>query len=256
MFEQNRNAELHIISSPNIIPGVFTAAADVKTSMKENQIPGITDFGYDHQLGVEIRGKGQFGKNRPVGITDEYGGIKGSFDAEGVEGETAILAAINKMNRATFITSNYNKLQEFFIIANVTTDDGAPLASHFCMNCKVDGVPKKISGDAKRFSFQGIYARDFRGHLLHYHVVDGNATPVTAANYPTTEVPIAWADYDGTQRYAVAVLLYDDATKGVTEMSLATAAAKGFYSETDSAVTLHADNGLKANDKLVVVYLV
>lgn len=256
MFEQKRNAQLHIISSPAIITGTFTDSAGVTAAMLANAIPGVTDFGYDHELGVERRGKGQFGANKPVGITDEYGGIKGNFDVEGTDGEKAALAALNRIARASYVNANYNKLNEVFILANVTADDGAALAAHFCDTCKVDSVPKKVGPEAKRFSFQGIIARDFAGKKIRYHVVNGNATPVTALSYPTGETAAAWTDENGVSRYALLVLKYKDTDKTVKRLELAAAAAAGYYSETGSAVTIHADDGLAASDKAVVVYLV
>jgi len=220
--------------------------------MLANAIPGITDFGYDHELGVERRGKGQFGLNKPVGITDEYGGIKGSFDVEGTDGEKAVLAAINRIARSSFVNGHYNKLYEFFILANVTTDDGVALNAHFCDTCKIDASPKKISPDAKRISFQGIIGQDFAGKKIRYMVVDGAATPVTALNFVDT--PAAWIDENGVTRYALLVLKYSSNTN--TRLYRAAAAAAGYYSETDSAVTLHADNGLGTGEKALVAYLV
>lgn len=256
MFEQKRNAQLHIISSPAIITGTFTDSAGVTAAMLANAIPGATDFGYDHELGVERRGKGQFGANKPVGITDEYGGIKGNFDVEGTDGEKAALAALNRIARASYVNANYNKLNEVFILANVTADDSAALAAHFCDTCKVDSVPKKVGPEAKRFSFQGIIARDFAGKKIRYHVVNGNATPVTALSYPTGETAASWEDENKITRYALLVLKYKDTDKTVKRLEMATTAAAGYYSETASAVTIHADDGLAASDKAVVVYLV
>lgn len=255
-FEQNRNAQLTIISSAGILTGTFATAADVTAAMAANAIPGITDFGYDHELGVERKGKGQFGVNKPVGIIDEYGGIKGNFDVEGTDGEKAVLAAINRIARASYVNGNYNKLYELFILANVTTDDGASLAAHFCDTCKIDGVPKKVSADAKRFSFQGIIGRDFSGKKLRYHVVNGNATPVTALNYPTGETPVSWVDETGKTRYALLVLRFNGVDSINKRLELATTAAAGYYSETGTAVTLASADGLATNDKALVVYLV
>ncbi len=253
-FEQNRNAEMLIISSAGIMAGTFTNTAAVDAAIKANAIPGITAFGYDHQLDVQVRGKGQFGRNKPVGITDEYGGIKGNFDVEGTDGEKAVLAAINRIALASYVNANYNNLYEFYVLANVTTDDGAALVAHFCEQCKVDGVPKKISAEAKRFSFQGIFGRDFGGKKIRFHVVDGAATPVTALSYPTSETPYGWTDENGDTRYALLILRYDSAGTNL-KLELADTAAAGYYSETDSAVTLHADNGLAEGDKALVVYL-
>ena len=255
-FEMKRNAQFHVISSPNTITGTFTNTAGVTAAMLANAIPGVTDFGYDHELGVERKGKGQFGANRPVGIIDEYGGIKGNFDVEGIDGERAVLATMSRIARASFINANYNKLFECFLLANVTADDGAAMTAHYCETCRIDGVPKKVGPDAKRFSFQGIIARDFAGKKIRYHVVSGNATPVTALNYPTSETAASWNDELAQARYAVLVLRYNDTDKTVKKLELATAAAAGYYSETGSAVTLAAADGLAASDKALVVYLV
>jgi len=255
-FEMKRNAQFHLISTPAIITGTFTDTAGVTAAMLANAIPGVTDFGYDHELGVERRGKGQFGVNKPVGLTDEYGGIKGSFDVEGTDGEQATLAALNRVIRTSFVNANYNKLYECFLLANVTTDDGAALVAHFCETCKVDSVPKKVGPDAKRFSFQGIIARDFAGKKIRYHVKPGNVTPITALNYPTGETAASWTDENGTTRYAILVLKYKESDKTVKRLELASAAAAGYYSETGSTVTLHTSDGLSTNDKAVVVYLV
>lgn len=256
-FELKRNAQLHIISSPAIVTGTFATSADVTAAMLANAIPGVTDFGYDHQLGVEVRGKGQFGANKPVGITEEYGGIKGSFDAEGTDGEKAVLAAVSRIARASFVNANYNKLNEVFILANVTADDGAALAAHFIDTLKIDSVPKKVGPDAKRFSFQGIIGRDFAGKKLRYHVVSGNdVTPVTAVNFPTGETAASWTDENGTIRYALLVLRFEGTDSTVKRLERAAAAAAGYYSETGSAVTLVAADGLQASDKLLVAYLV
>lgn len=255
-FELKRNAQLHIISSPAIVTGVFTASADVTAAMLANAIPGVTDLGYDHQLGVEVRGKGQFGANKPVGITEEYGGIKGSLDVEGTDGEKAVLAAVSRIARASYVNANYNKLNEIFILANVTADDGAALAAHFLDTLKIDSVPKKVGPDAKRFSFQGIIGRDFAGKKLRYHVIPGNAVPVTALTYPTGETAAFWSDENGQTRYALLVLRFNGADSTVKRLQLATTAAAGYYSETGSAVTLAVADGLAAADKALVAYLV
>ena len=255
-YEKKRNAQLHIISSPAIITGTFTNSAGVTAAMLDNAIPGVTDFGYDHELGVERRGKGQFGANKPVGLTDEYGGIKGNFDVEASDGERAVLAAISRIARASFVNANYNKLYECYILAIVTEDDGAALAAHFCEICKVDSVPKKVGPDAKRFSFQGIIGRDFASKKIRYQVVNGNVTPVTALNYPTGETATSWTDENGVTRYALLVLKYKDSDKTVKRLEIATTAAAGYYSETGSAVTIASADGLSTNDKALVVYLV
>ena len=255
-FEMKKNAQFQLISSPATITGTFTNTAGVTAAMLANAIPGVTDFGYDHELGVERKGKGQFGANKPVGIIDEYGGIKGNFDVEGTDGEKAVLAAVNRIARASFVNSNYNKLYESFIIANVTADDGAALVAHYCETIRIDGAPKKVGADAKRFSFQGIIGRDFAGKKLRYHVVPGNATPVTALNYPTSETAATWNDELAQARYAVLVLRYNAADNTVKKLELASVAATGYYSETGSAVTLATADGLAASDKALVVYLV
>lgn len=255
-FELKRNSQLLVISSPATFIGSFTNTADVTAAMLANAIPGVSDFGYDHELGVEVRGKGQFGANKPVGLTDEYGGIKGNFDVEGTSGERAVLAAISRYARASFVNANYNKLFESFIIANVTTDDGAAVTAHFCDTCKVDSVPKKVGPDAKRFSFQGIIARDFSEKKIRVHVVNGAATPVTALSYPTGETAASWKDEFEATRYALLVLKYKDVDKTVKRLEPAASAAAGYYSETGSAITLHTGDGLTTNDKALIVYLV
>lgn len=255
-FEQNRNAELHIISSAGILSGTFATAADVLAAMKANAIPGITEFGYDHEMEVQRRGAGQFGKNKPVGLTDRYNGVRGNFDVEGTDGENAVLAAINRIARASYVGGTYNKLHELFIIANVTEDDGAALKAHFVGPSKVDAVPKKVTPDAKRFSFQSVIGYDFSGKKIHYHVVDGAATPVVAIPYPTNETAVAFEHDEGGQRHALLVMRYNAADKTNRILQLATAAAGGFYTETADAVTLHATDGLAVGDKLLVAYLV
>ncbi len=255
-FEMKRNGQLHLFTTPAIITGTFADSTSVTAAMLANAIPGVTDFGYDHELGVERKGKGQFGANKPVGIVDEYGGIKGNFDIEGTDGEAAVLAAISRIARASFVNANYNKLYECYIMANVTADDGAALRAHFCETCKVDNIPKKVGPDAKRFSFQGIIARDFVGKKIRYHVIPGNATPVTALTYPTGETAAAWTDENSATRYALLVLRYKDSDKTVRKLELASAAATGYYAETGSAVTIAAGDGLAASDKALVVYLI
>jgi hypothetical protein len=256
-YEQARNGEFHIISSPAIVSGTFDTGANTLLAMFANQIPGITDFGYDHENDVQRRGKGQWGKNKPTGITDEYGGIKGNFDVEAHEGEKAVLAAIHKKTVAAYVSGRYNRLQEFFILANIETDDGAPMKCHFCWNCKVDGVPKKVSGDAKRFSFQGIIATDFEEKRGKYMTKDGNATPVTSIAIPTGDTAITWTDDQDQARFTLLVLVYRTATASVKEyVEVAATPAAGQYTATGSTITLNASDGLAANDKALVVYLV
>jgi len=79
---------------------------------------------------------------------------------------------------------------------------------------------------------------------------------VTALSYPSGETAAAWLDENAASRYALLVLKYKDSDKTVKRMELATVAAAGYYSETGSAVTLAAADGLAASDKAVVVYLV
>ncbi|ATW24168.1 hypothetical protein [Candidatus Formimonas warabiya] len=254
-FEKKRNANLLVLSTPAVFAGTFTDSAGVTAAMANNAIPGATDFGYDHDLGVTLQGKGQFGLNKPVGLTDEYGGIKGNFDIQGTDGEAAVLAAVSRIARSAFVNANYNKLYECFLIANILEDDGAALRAHFCETCRIDAVPKKVGPDAKRFSFQGVIGRDFVNKKIRVAVINGAASPVTAVNYPTGETAAAWIDDNGTSRYALLVLKYKDSDKTVKRLELASAAAAGYYSETGSAITLHTADGLATNDKALIVYL-
>lgn len=254
-FEQARNSELFILQNAGIVPGTFTATADVVTAMIANRIPGVTDFGYDHENDVQRRGKGQFGQNKPVGITDAYNGIKGSLDTEGADGETAVLAAINGQAKDGFVLGHYNKLKPFFVIANVKDDNGNPLAGHICYECKADGVPKKISGDAKRVSFQGVEAMDFRGKTVRFAVIQGNATPVVSLAYPTGATPYGWKDEDSVTRYALLVLRFDGTAQASRRLAYGSAAAAGVFAETSSAITLNAADGLAVADKALIVWV-
>lgn len=257
MFEQSKNSELHILSTPSIITGTFDTGVHTLTAMLNNMIPGITDFGYDHDLKVERKGAGQWKKNKPVGIIDSYAGIKGSFDVEGHDGEKAVLAAINKIALASYKNAAYNRLFPVFLMANVETDDGTPMKCHFCWNCKIDAIPKKVSPDAKRFSFQGIYATDFEDLRGKYFTKDGAATPVTSIPVPTGDTAISWTDEDEATRYTLAMLVYRTATGAITVYKeVASAPAAGEYSATGSTITMNASDGLATGDKALIAYLV
>ena len=254
-FELNRNAQFHIITSAGILTGTFADSAGVTAAMLANCIPGITDFGYDHELGVERKGEGQFGVNKPIDLTDSYKGIKGTFTAEGSEGEKAVLAALAGVARSSFVNAVYNKMRKAYLVANITDDDGSPLNAHFCDTVKIEMASKAIGGDqAHKYPFQGIWGQDFPGHKLRYFVMNGNATPVTALTFPTGETPVAWLDENKASRYALLVLRFAGATSTDKRLLYATAAAAGYYSETSTAVTLATGDGLAATDKALVVY--
>jgi len=255
-FEQNKNAQLVLVTSPAILLGTFDTSANAAAAMKTNAIPGITAFSWDPQHEVNVRGSGQFGKNKPVGMTTIYKGIKGNMDAEGSDGNKFIQAALNRIAKASFVSGLDNKLFEFYGICNVTEDDGAALSAHFIGPCRVDSSPKNIGGDAKRYSFQGLWGIEFAGKKIKIDVTDGAGVPVTNCTLPTGDTAVAWKDEEGTDRYALLAMRFNTADSTVKILERAATAAAGYYSETSSAITLHTADQLATGDKLITVYVV
>ncbi len=255
-FEQNKNAQLVLVSTPAIVTGTFDTSANATLAMKANAVPGANVFSWDPQIEVTVRGAGQFGSNKPVGMTTIYKGVKGNFDVEGTDGEKRVLAILNRTAYTSFLNSLDNKLFEFFAICNITEDDGAALRAHFLDTCRIDGTPKGVGGDAKRFSFQGIIGYEFVGKKLKINITNGDAVPVTNCPLPTGDTAVQWTDEEATARYALLVAKYKNSDMTVTRLKKAAAAAAGYYAETSGAITLHADDGLGTSDKLITVYMV
>lgn len=261
-FEMKRNAQFHLISTPAIITGTFTDTAGVTAAMLANAIPGVTDFGYDHELGVERRGKGQFGVNKPVGLTDEYGGIKGSFDVEGTDGEQAVLAAINRVDREDYINANYNALKQFWLVANEYRD-GIPKHGYFVGPCKLDALPRKIGPNAKLFGFQSLDAQDFIEKQVYITTAHGGQhwdVGLTGAYDPVADSTVlfvgfpvqAYEIHDGN--YALLVLRSNESE--VRELTPGQENLRGLFIEDSSGILLSSADALTSeSDKLLVVFV-
>lgn len=229
-FEQNRNAALTLIGAP----------------FQYGVVEGVTAFAYDHATGVQRRGAGAFGKNRPIGITDRYEGVTGSMDVEGTDGVKAIEAYISRTLLASFVGHPVNKLYPFWAVANVYDDDGTtPLRSYMVYMAKLAGKPVNIGGENLRYAWEALIALDFHGKALQVDVTNGAATPVTAHSFGAAAALAPNINNDS--RYAQLVLRQaSDSTKTVTELALTSG-----YTETSSGLTLVS--GLATNERLLTV---
>ncbi len=248
------DARLLILSSPDIY-----ASNEVS-----NAIPGVTAFGYDHDIENERRGKGQFGASKPVGITDTYAGIKGSFDVEGVNGERAVLAAIARVDRSVFVNVNANALKTFWIVANEYKRDGLPVQGYFVGPCKLDTTPKGI-GKQIRFSFQAVEGQDFIGKEVCVTKAAGGQQGdvcLTGAYNPVTDDVVLYIPFlDGTgaydvgvQKYALLVLRSNGSE--VRELVAGPENAPGYYLEEDTGILLNSfDAPTSESEKVLVIFV-
>lgn len=229
-FEQNRNGEFFVIGGP----------------FQYGEPMGVTGFAFDHQMGVQRRGAGQFGRNRPIGITDRYEGATGTIEIEGTEAAKTLMAHISRTLEASFINHPANRLYPFYLVVNVYDDDETtPLRSYFVYLAKLSGAPVNVAGDTLRYTFEAVIALEFHGKVLQIDVEDGAATPVTAMNFAAEAAQVK--NIDNAARYAVLVLKQTSNTsKVVTELAHTTD-----YTETSSGITLVS--GLAAGERALTV---
>jgi len=226
-FEQARNAELYLIGGP----------------FSWSLVSGATAFGYNHEEDTQRRGAGAFGASGPLGITQTYQGVSGSFDIEGVDGEDVVNAVATRQAISGFISGDLSQKYPFYIVSNVLDEDKETvLRSHLVFGAKLAGTPKNVAGqNAKTFNFQAIRANDFRSKLIQIDEFIGNATPVTSLDF--TQTPY---QHDG--KYARLVLRQSENRKKVKVLQVGTD-----YTETETAITL--TTGLGADEKALVLYL-
>ncbi len=235
---QNKNSKLFIIGGP----------------YAHGEIPGVQAFGYDPQRKLERRGMNTFSGDGPVAITDNFEGVTGSFDVDGVEGETAVMAYASMQAVTGFVSYHPNHNYPLYLVAKNFADDGVtPLSCDFIDTAKIGTLKRGVITGAAQFPFEALKYREVFGKEIIIQNFAGNATPVTALTLSATAK--ALEDKDGNDFYALAVLIQTEGTTTVRRLEKATVAAAGFYSETSSAVTLATGDGLTATQKALVVWV-
>ncbi|MTI83436.1 MAG: hypothetical protein FH756_05895 [Firmicutes bacterium] len=234
---QNKNSKLFVIGGPNAY----------------GEIPGVQAFGYDPQRTLQRRGTNTFSGDGPVAITDNFEGVTGSFDIEGVEGEKAVMAYAARQDLTTFVSYHPSNNMPVYIVAKNFDDDGVtPLSCDFIDTAKIGTLRRGVITNAAQFPFEALKYKEVFDNEIVIEEFDGAATPVTDLTLSGTAT--ALKDKDGNTYYALLVLKQ---TSGgtVERLELADVAADGYYSETETAITLSTDDGLNTDDKALVVYV-
>ncbi|HBX22672.1 MAG TPA: hypothetical protein DEF34_03390 [Desulfotomaculum sp.] len=235
---QNKNSELHVIGGP----------------FAYGEIPGVQAFGYDPQRTLQRRGNNTFSGDGPVAITDNFEGVTGSFDVEGVDGEKAVMAYAARQALASFVSGHPTSNMPVFIVAkNFDDDKVTPLGCDFIDTAKIGTLRRGVITGAAQFPFEALNYREVFDKEILIEEVAGAATPVTALTLGETAA--ALKDKDGNDYYALAVLIQTQDSAVVKRLLKAETAVAGYFSETSTAITLHADDGLAATDKALVVYV-
>lgn len=235
---QNKNSKLFVIGGPYAY----------------GEIPGVQAFGYDPQRKLERRGNNTFSGDGPVAITDSFEGVTGSFDAEGVDAEKAVLAYASRQALSTFISYHPVNNMPVYIVAKNFDDDGVtPLGCDFVDTAKIGSLKRGVITGNAQFPFEALKYKEVFDKEIIIQEFPGNATPVTVLTLSATAA--ALKDKSGADYYALAVLKQTSGTTVVKRLLKAAVAAAGYYSETSSAVTLAAGDGLTAADKGLVIWV-
>lgn len=235
---QNKNSKLFIVGGPYAY----------------GEIPGVQAFGYDPQRKLERRGMNTFSGDGPVAITDQFEGVTGSFDVEGIDGETAVMAYASMQAIEDFVSYHPNANYPIYLVAKNFADDGStPLSCDFIDTAKIGSLKRGVITGNAQFPFEALKYREVFGKEIIIQEFAGNATPVTALTLSSTAK--ALEDKGGNDYYALAVLIQSQNTTTVRRLAKATVAAVGFYSETASAITLATEDGLTATQKALVIWV-
>jgi len=235
---QNKNSKLFIIGSPNAY----------------GEIPGVQAFGYDPQRTLQRRGINTFSGDGPVAITDNFEGVTGSFDVEGVDGEKAVMAYAARQALTSFVSYHPSNNMPVYIVAKNFDDDGVtPLSCDFIDTAKIGTLRRGVITSAAQFPFEALNYKEVFGKEIVIEEFEGAATPVTSLTLGNTAA--ALKDKDGNDYYALLVLRQVSGSTAVERLKKADTASDGYYSETSTAITLSTEDGLATGDKALVVYV-
>ena len=235
---QNKNSKLYVIGGPHAY----------------GEIPGVQAFGYDPQRRLERRGINTFSGDGPVAITDNFEGVTGSFDVDGVDAEKAVMAYAARVAVTSFVSYTPSSNMPVYIVAKNYDDDGVtPLGCDFVDTAKIGTLRRGVITGNAQFPFEALKYQEVFDKEIVIEEFAGDVTPVTALTLSNTAA--ALKDKSGNDYYALAVLTQTQNSTVVKRLLRAATAAAGYFSETSSAVTLHADDGLGSNEKALVVYV-
>lgn len=235
---QNKNSKLFVIGGPYAY----------------GEIPGVQAFGYDPQRKLERRGNNSFSGDGPIAVTDNFEGVTGSLDVEGVDGEKAVMAYASMQALPDFVSYHPNNNFPVYLVAKNFADDGTtPLSCDFVDTAKIGSLKRGVITGAAQFPFEALKYREVFDKEIIIQEFAGNATPVTALNLSSTAQ--ALKDKAGADYYALAVLKQAQNSTTVKRLLKAATAAAGYYSETSSAITLAAADGLAATEKGLVIWV-
>jgi|GEM_PF-2275311 len=245
-LRQNKNSRLFIIGGP----------------FAYGEIPGVQAFAYDPQRTLQRRGTNTFSGDGPVAITDNFEGVTGTFEVDGVDAEKAVMAYASRQQLSSFTSYHPSNNMPVFMVAKCFDDDGVtPLGCDFIDEAKIGTLTRGVQTGNARWPFEALNYKEVFGNEIVIEAFDGSGTPVVslATTSDTNSPAVALEDKAGNTYYALAVLIQTNAgTKIVKRLQRAVAAAPGYFSEAVAAgkltITLHADDGLTTGEKALVVY--
>lgn len=245
-LRQNKNSKLFLIGGPFCY----------------GEIPGVQAFGYDPQRTLQRRGTNTFSGDGPVGITDNFEGVTGQFEVDGVDAEKAVMAYASRQLLSSFASYHPSNNMPVFIVAKCFDDDGVtPIGCDFIDNAKIGTLTRGVQTGNARFPFEALNYKEIFDNEIVIEEFDGSASPVVslATASDTNSPAVALENKAGVTYYALAVLIQTNSgTKIVSRLLKAAAAAPGYFSEAVASgkltITLHADDGLTTGEKALVVY--
>lgn len=244
-LRQNKNSKLYVIGGPQ----------------NWGEVPGVQAFGYDPQRTLQRRGTNTFSGDGPVGITDNFEGVTGQFEVEGVDAEKAVMAYASRQALTSFVSYHPSNNMPVFIVAKCYDDDGVtPIGCDFIDTAKIGTLTRGVQTGNARFPFEALNYKEVFDKEIVIEEFDGAAVDVVslATDSDTDSPAVGLKDKAGNTYYAIAVLIQAADSTVVSRLEKATVAAAGYFSEAVASgqltVTLHADDGLGVGEKALVVY--
>ena len=243
--QQNKNSKLFLVGGP----------------LSWGEVPGVQAFGYDPQRTLQRRGTQTFSGDGPVAITDNFEGVTGTIEVDGADAVKAIQAYASRQSLTDFVSYVPSHNMPLFIVAQSFDDDGkTPLICDFIDSAKIGTMTRGVQTGNSRFPFEALNYKEVFDNVIVMEEFKGNATPVVAlATDSDTDNPAAaFKTKAGDTYYALAVLIQKTGSTVVKRLFKAETAAKGYFSEAQAngalTITLHADDGLGADETALVIY--
>ena len=235
---QNKNSKLFLIGGP----------------YAHGEVPGVQAFGYDPQRRLERRGQNTFSGDGPIAITDNFDGVTGSFDVDGVNAEKVVMAITSMQPITDFVSYHPSATFPVFIVAKNFNDDGVtPLGCDFIDTAKLGNLQRGVRTGNIQFPFEALTYKEIFNKEIVIQEFPGGATPVTALTLSSAAAPLK--NKAGAEYFALAVLKQASGQTTVKRLLKAVTAAPGFFSETSSAITLGTTDGLGTTDKALVIFV-